>query len=211
MATELLPGIGVSGDWTLKTPLDTKYTAGLTYTCKAIRKISEMVANGVDVLNLVYIPNGLDQAAYDDNVKNDYSVVTLQSTSGALLLVPSPYLGGWPSADSVPYVVMGMVINLGAIPNTIDPTFLTDKVEPVIKAALGLDPEIHYVTLSETANKTWDDHVANENARTAAITDENSDYIKRVNAEAALTDAQAQIAALQQVIIDAGLTIPSGP
>jgi hypothetical protein len=203
--------MGVSGDWTLKAPLDTKITPNLAYTCKSLRKISEMVANGIDVLNLVYIPNGLTQDDYNDGVANDWSVVTLQAASGLMVLVPSPWLAGWPSADSVPYVVMGMIINLGAIPNTIDPTFLTDKVEPVIKAALGLDPEIHYATLSETATKTWDDHVAQENARTAAITDENSDYIKRVNAEADLAAAQAQIAALQQVIIDAGLTIPTSP
>uniref|UniRef100_A0AAU7PFK9 Uncharacterized protein n=1 Tax=Burkholderia phage vB_BgluM-SURPRISE13 TaxID=3159457 RepID=A0AAU7PFK9_9VIRU len=209
MASELLPGIGASGDWSLKTPLDSKYTAGLAYTCKAIRKISEMVANGIDVLNMVYIPNGLDQTAYDSDVQNDYSIITLQSAAGALLLVPSSYLAGWPSGDSVPYVVMGMIINLGPIPNTIDPTFLTDKVAPVIKAALGLDPEIQYATLSETTNKTYDDHVAQEATRTAAITDENSDYVKRLNAEADLTAAQAQIAALQQFIIDAGLAVPT--
>jgi hypothetical protein len=170
-----------------------------------------MVATGIDVLNTLYIPNGLTEANYDADVAADLSMVTLQSTSGQVIILPSTYLTGWPSADSVPYVVMGMVINLGPIPNTIDPTFLTDKVEPVIKNALGLDPEIHYVTLSETTNKTWDDHVAQENTRTAAITDENSDYVKRLNAEAALTAAQAQIVALQQVIIDAGLTIPSSP
>jgi hypothetical protein len=211
MAAELLPGIGVSGDWTLKTPFDSKITAGLAYSCRAINKISVMVATGIDVLNTLYIPNGLTEANYDADVAADLSMVTLQSTSGQVIILPSTYLTGWPSADSVPYVVMGMVINLGPIPNTIDPTFLTDKVEPVIKNALGLDPEIHYVTLSETTNKTWDDHVAQENTRTAAITDENSDYVKRLNAEAALTAAQAQIVALQQVIIDAGLTIPSSP
>lgn len=209
MASELLPSIGASGDWTLKSPFDSKYTAGLAYSCRAINKISSMVATGIDVLNTLFIPNGLAEADYDAAVAADLSMVTLQSSSGQLIILPSTYLAGWPSADSVPYVVMGMVINLGAIPNTIDPTFLTEKVEPVIKNALGLDPEIHYVTLSETSNKTWDDHTAQENARQANITDDNSDYIKRLNAEAALTAAQAQIAALQQVIIDAGLTIPT--
>lgn len=209
MASELLPAIGSSGDWSLKTPFDSKYVAGMAYSCRALNKISSMVATGIDVLNTLFIANGLLQADYDTAVAADLSMVTLQSSSGQLIILPSTYLSGWPSGDSIPYVVMGMVVTLGAIPNTIDPTFLTDKVEPVIKAALGLDPTIQYVALSETTNKTFDDYTALEATRTAAITDDNSDYIKRLNAESDLTAAQAQIAALQQFIIDAGLAVPT--
>ncbi|BAS04852.1 hypothetical protein [Ralstonia phage RSF1] len=206
---ELLPSIGASGDWTLKPPFDTKYTAGLAYSCRAINKISSLVATGVDVFNTFYVPNDLTVDKYNADVAADLSMVTLQSSSGQVLILPSTYLSGWPSADSVPYVVMGMVINLGAIPNTLDPTFLTPKVAAVIKAALGHDPDIQYATLSETTNKTWDDHTALENLRLANITDDNSDYIKRLNAESDLAAAQAQIAALQQFIIQSGLTVPS--
>jgi hypothetical protein len=209
MASELLPAIGISGDWSLKTPYDKLYIANLSYACRAINKISAMVATGVDVLNSYYVANGLTQADYDADVAADLSMITLASSNGQLIICPSTYLSGWPSADAVPFVVMGMIINLGAIPNKLDPTFLTSKVEPVIKAALGLDPVIQYATLSETANKTFDDYTAWENARQSNITDDTSDYVKRLNAEADLTAAQAQIAALQQFIIDAGLAVPT--
>jgi hypothetical protein len=209
MAGELLPAIGASGDWKLKAPFDALYTAGVAYSCKAIRKLSEMVAKGEDAQGEIYTANDLDQAAYDADVQADVSIITLSASSGKLILVPSPYVSGWPSADAVPYVVLGMVINLGAIPNTIDPSFLTPKVEATIKAALGHDPDIQYVALSEVTNKTWDDHTGLENLRLSNITDDNSDYIKRVNAESNLAAAQAQIVALQQFIIQSGLTVPS--
>lgn len=211
MASELLPAIGAAGDWKLKTPFDTKYTAGMAYSCRAINKISSLVSTGIDVLDTLYIPNGLTADNYAADVAADLSMVTLQSSSGQVIILPSSYLLGWPSNDAVPYVVLGMVINLGAIPNTIDPTFLTPKVAAVIKAALGHDADIEYVTLSETTNKTWDDHTSLENLRLANVTDDNSDYVKRLNAEADLTAAQAQITALQQFIIDSGLTVPAGP
>jgi len=211
MASELLPGIGSAGDWKLKPPFDSLYVAGLAYTCKAIRKLSEIVATGIDAQGTYYTPNNLTADQYAADVAADVSIVTLCSSSGNWLFVPSTYLLGWPSNDSVPYVVLGMVINLGAIPNTLDPTFLTPVVQNAIKAALGHDPDIEYVTLSETTNKTWDDHTSLENLRLANITDDNSDYVKRLNAEAALTAAQAQITALQQFIINSGLSIPTSP
>ena len=208
MAAELLPAVGASGQWKLKPPFDTQLIAGLAYTCKAIRKLSEVVATGIDAKAEYYDKNSIDAAVYDQHVLADISIVTLISSSGNWLFVPGPYLDGWPSSDVIPYVVMGLIANLGAIPNTLDPSFLKEKVRNAIKAALGHDPEIDFVTLSEVTNKTFADHEALENLRQTMITDSNTDYIKRLNAEAALVKAQAQIVALQQFIIDSGLVIP---
>lgn len=209
MATELLPAIGASGSWTLKPPYDTQLISGLAYTCKAIRKLSEVVATGIDAKAEYYDANGIDPSVYDANVAADISIVTLTSSSGNWLFVPTPYLSGWPTGDAVPYVVLGMIVNLGALPNTLDPTFLIEKVSNVITSNLGNVPDIEFVALSEVTNKTWDVHEGLEAARQNNITDDNTDYIRRVNAEAALATAQATIQALQQFIIDAGLVPPS--
>lgn len=208
--SELLPAIGASGNWKLKAPYDAQYIAGLAYSCRAINKLSAVVTLGLDAKAEYYDKNGLSQEIYDDHVAKDISILTLVSSAGNYIFVPAPYVDGWPTNDAVPYVVMGMLINLGALPNTIDPTFLKTKVENVILANLGHQPEIEFVTLSEVTNKSWDDHTSLENARQSALEDSSTDYVRRVNAEEELLQARAQIQALQQYIIDQGNLPPSG-
>lgn len=208
MAGELLPSVGSSGDWKVKAPFDTKYVAGLAYGCKAVRELSEVVGTGINAFAEYYQKNGLSKETYEAHVADNIAIITLVSSAGNWLHIPSPYVTGWPSTDVVPYVVMGMVITLGAIPNTLDPTFLTPKVSNAIKAALGHTPEIQYVALSEVANKKWSDHTSLETARKTAISDEYSDYIRRVNAEDELVKAKAEIQALQQYIISKNILPP---
>lgn len=173
---QILPSIGAEGAWQLKAPFDEKISSELSYKCVAIRKISEMVTTGIDVLNTHYIPNGLLKTDYDADVIVDASVVTLVSSSGSWVFVPTTYILGWPSADSVPYAVVAMGVVLGALPNTVDASFLIDKVKNVIRANLGNEPEILLMTVSETTMKTQEQHESLEAARQANITETMTDY-----------------------------------
>lgn len=208
MANELLPAIDASGKWKLKAPFDTQLATDVAYTCKEIRKLSAVVAAGFDAKAEWYDYNEIPEATYNQHVADDISVITLVSSTGAWLNVPSPYLDGWPSADVVPYVVIGMIADLGPLPNTIDPGFLTTKVKNLIKDTLGHEPDIQYVALSEVTNKAFADHEALETLRQTNITDSNTDYARRLKAEDELVKAKAEIAALQQFILDSGVTIP---
>lgn len=209
MTTEILPNIGASGTWSLKPPFNDKLVANLAYSCKAIRKLSEVVATGMDAKAEFYDKYDLGDDTYNLDVKNDISIITLVSSEGNWLFVPSSYLNGWPSSDTVPYAVVGMLLNLGALPNTIDPSFLSEKVSNVVQANLGHTPEIKFATLSETTNKTWSDHESLEQARQTLISDSNTDYVRRVKAEADLAAAQAHIQALEQYIVDNGMVAPN--
>ena len=174
--TQILPSIGAEGAWQLKAPFDEKIESSLSYKCVAIRKISEMVTTGVDVLNTHYIPNGLLESNYNDDVGDDVSIVTLVSSSGAWVFVPTSYIVGWPSADSVPYAVVAMACVLGALPNTVDASFLIEKVKNVIQANLGHEPEIYLMTVSVTVMKTQEQHESLEAARRANVSDSMTDY-----------------------------------
>jgi hypothetical protein len=209
MANELLPTIGSSGLWKVKAPFDTQLIASLSYTCKAVRKLAEFVATGADVFADHYEPNNIPQSVYQQHVNADISLVTLMSSTGNWLVVPTPYLDGWPSNDIVPYVILGMVVTLGAIPNTIDPGFLEPVVKNAIAASLGHVPEIQFVALSGVTNKVYSDHEALENLRKSNIKNDNSDYVRRLKAETDLVAARAQIAALQKFIIDSKVPIPT--
>lgn len=211
MANELLPTIGSSGLWKLKAPFDTLLIANLSYTCKEVRNLSAFIANGADVFTEHYEPRGLTQELYQQHINADISMITLMSSTGSWLIVPSPYIDGWPSNDIVPYVLLGMVVTLGALPNTIDPGFLEPVVKNAITAALGHEPEIQFVALSAVSNKVYSEHEALENLRKSNIRNDNSDYVRRLKAETDLVAARAQIAALQKFIVDSKVPIPTVP
>jgi hypothetical protein len=211
MANELLPSVGMSGQWKLKAPFDSKIVANLAYTCRAVRKLGEVIAAGIDAFEEYYVPNSIGRDVYDQHVASDVSIIVMSSSSGSWLNVPSPYLDGWPDANVVPYVVVGMVADIGALPNTIDPTFLSEKVRNTIKNALGHDPVIQFVALSEVSNMPFAEHEALEVLRKSNITDDNTDYSRRLKAEDELVKARAEIAALQKFIIDSGIPVPVVP
>lgn len=206
---ELLPAVGASGQWKLKEPFAAKYIPDLTYSCRAVRKLSEAVAVGEEVFERYYAPENIPVEVYEQHVKDDISLITLLSSTGNFIFVPMPYVDGWPSGDVVPYVVLGMAIELGAIPNTIDPTFLTPKVENVIRAALGHKPTITYVALSPVKNVDYTEHVQLETLRTTNITDENTDYVRARIAEENLAEAKILIKQLQDYIVSSGLIPPT--
>lgn len=207
----LTPVIGSSGIWKLKPPFDNKLLPNLAYKCEAVNSLTAVISSGFDALTEYYINQGLDQVTFDKDVKDNVTIVTLLSSDGNVLFVPQPYIDGLPSSDVVPYVVMGMVIQLGALPNTIDPAFLTPKVTNAIKNALGLTPIVEYVTLSEVTNILFTEHEALEVARKANITDDNTDFVRRLKAETDLAKANATIQVLQQFILDSGIPIPIVP
>lgn len=172
----LLPSVGATGSWKLKAPFDEKVDPELSYRCDAVRRISEMVAMGTDVKTIHYFANGLTEAEYKADVQADVAIITLSTSSGDWAYVPSSYVLGWPSTDGVPYAVVGMAVVLGALPNTIDPTMLTEKVKEVIKANLGMEPEITYATVSEVAIKSQEQHENLETARLANISEDKTNY-----------------------------------
>lgn len=207
----VLPTIGVSGSWKLKAPLDTKLLPSMSYSCQGIQSLLSVIASGRDVFAEDYEPNGISQATYDEHVAEGISIISLVSSTGVSLNVPSPYLDGWPSSDVIPYVVMGALVTLGAIPNTLSPEFLTPIIQNAVKAALGNDAAVEYVTMGEVQNILFSDHTALEIARKANIDNNNTDYVRRLKAEADLVAARATIAALQKFIKDSGVPIPVVP
>lgn len=206
--SELLPGMGASGHWRLKAPFDNALVPGLAYICQAQQSVGMMLATGMNVYEEIYDKWKIEIEVYDKHVADNITICTLISSSGNFVFVPAVYIDGWPSNDSIPYVVLGLFATLGAIPNTLDPSFLIDKVKNLIKSSIGLAADIEFVAMSEVENIAWVDHQAMEVARKTLITDDNSDYAKRVKAEADLNAARVQIQALQKFIVDSGIPVP---
>lgn len=67
------------------------------------------------------------------------------------------------------YTVVGMVIDLGALPNTLDLETLKLNAKDLVLKNLGVDADVEFVSLSQSALVSHDDHDRIEAARLAKV------------------------------------------
>lgn len=138
MATlNIVPTVGTAGNYNFKAPFD-KLSSPTQYTCKAVRKISDYLANNEDVKKNVYTSQGLDDATWNQDVKDDAFIVSLQSATGHWLYLPCQYILNYPSGNGVIYRSMMICISAPALPASEDLTALMADLTDMANSRLGL-------------------------------------------------------------------------
>ena len=145
MTSIVLPTIGSSGWYQLRAPLDTLMIDGARYTCKAIRSISEYLANNEDPATDVY---GLIPDEYATDLAADVQIVSLQADNGHWVYVPARYITTYPNTNGVPYRSVMIGISLPSLPADRDLSFLTSDLGDLVTDALGVIPVIKLVETS---------------------------------------------------------------
>lgn len=143
-----IPTIGVSGFYHLLSPF-TIEDHNAIYTCKAIRKISELLAEGTDVFNDVYKEKGLSQDTYDEDVQDDAEIIYLESSNNRWISVPSRYLSGYPNMNGEPYRRVSIVISLPAFPLQHSFDNAIHQLQEVVTMTLGVNSEAKVVVTSK--------------------------------------------------------------
>ena len=164
-----VPDIGASGKFTLKAPFDSLISNTTVLTVQSIRSIADLVANDQDVYESFYKPRGLTKEDFLADEAEGVQIVGLQAGTGTWLYVPSTYFLSFPSIDGVMYTVVGMVIDLGALPNTLDLETLKLNAKDLVLKNLGVDADVEFVSLSQSALVSHDDHDRIEAARLAKV------------------------------------------
>lgn len=180
----IIPTIGAKGIYTLKDPFTNDPIPGEEYTCQAIRKLSDYIANNEDPYELIYSPKGITEDLYKADLEDDMYVVSLQSESGQWILVPASYLQAYPFTNGVRYRTMMIGLSIGAIPFDMDLGPIMDTLKNVVAEGLGITPEAKAI----------------ETSRPIMISRERHDAIvetRRARATMALTDA-GKLMALQR-------------
>lgn len=198
--SNLIPEVGSSGIYKLRAPFNTRLAQDLRYTCIAVRRLADIVAAGGDPKDLHYTSNGLSDAQYDADVANGVCIVTLQSDGSGVVYVPSSYIESYPSMGGVPYRAIALVVSLGAIPDSLDLTYLKTRIRGVVKDTIGVDRELQTVTTSPVSLIEQGTHETLEAARLAIVSESNTDYARALAAETALASARQHIAELEAYI-----------
>lgn len=167
---KILPVVGSRGIYTLLPPFDTLATAGVEYSCQAVRRISELIAYNEDPKTDVYALYGLSDAIYDDDLKNDAYIVSLQSAKGQWLYIPYRYIASYPSGDAIQYRTVMLQFSLQPLPVSYDYGDLMDRLEMTIRQTTGLQIESRVTQTSQITLIKREVHEARELTRTLNVT-----------------------------------------
>ncbi len=187
----LIPPVGTAGIYKLAEPFQSKLQPNMSYRCDAVRRISDFLEIGIDPYQEFYLANAISKETYDQDVVNQVCIVSLVSSGNHWLYVPSTYILAYPDLNGIPYTVMVLGLELGAIPGYKDLSALKQALANLTRDTIGVLPAVKEVAISATSKLSQADHDALEAARQQNITNTQTDRAKYLA-------LQAQFAALQQ-------------
>lgn len=189
MPNNLTMYIGAKGIFTLEAPYNALMPTQIVYSVEGIRRISDIVASGLDPFVEYYEPNGITQEAYELDLQADINIVSLMSTGGDWLYVPSTAIMSYPDINGVSYTAMMLGISLGALPDTTSLAPLKTAISNMVRDYLGITPIVKEIVVSDSSLISYADHTTIETARAGVKTVDKSDAAK-------LTDMTAKYNAL---------------
>jgi hypothetical protein len=196
-----IPTIGVAGLYTLTAPFATLLVPNISYMCVAARRLSDIIAAGGDPFALYYEPYGLTEVDYKADVANSICIVSLQAGDHNVVYVPNNRIVSYPDIGGVPYTVLGLAINLGAVPDSLDLTYVKTKITNDVAELIGITSTVQTVALSLPQLLTDSNAKIIEAARQANISTVKTDYALYLAAQALLVSAQQRIADLEAYIL----------
>lgn len=196
----LIPPVGTAGIYKLDAPFSAQLQPNMSYRCDAVRRLSDFLEVGVDPYEEFYKKNDLTKEKYDLDVMNRVCMISLVSSSGHWLYVPSTYILAYPDLNGVPYTVMVLGLELGAIPNYKDLTGLKQALSNLTRDTIGITPVIKEVAVSAVTKLSQADADALEAARQSQITNSQTDRAKLLALQQAYTLLQQQYAQLEAYV-----------
>lgn len=142
-----LPTVGSSGVFTFAAPFNSTTLAGEKLTVKAIRTITELESNNIDVLKTRYIDLGLGDVMYQEHMEIDMHFVTLQSGFGQWVEIPASHILTYPKVDGVAYLRRNIVISLPAFPKEQDIELLEQEIKDIAEDYMGTRVGVKQVEL----------------------------------------------------------------
>lgn len=158
--------------------------------------LSDIAAAGELIWERYYEPLGVSEEAYREDLANNACIVGLHAGTGEWVYVPSSFIVSAPDINGVLYSPVLLGVSLGPIPDTYQLDGLVSRIENVVEATLGIKPTVKGVLISQPALIPYEEAERLENARQAAITDNESDYSKL---QRALSDLSLTQSKLQQL------------
>lgn len=196
----VLPIVGSAGFYEFASPFDVKAENNVEYTCVAVRRISDYIANNEDPQKSIYVKNELPEQTWLDDLAENAYIATLQSRSGHYLEVPYRYISKYPSVNGVPYRQVMIGLTLPSIPVAQDLTSLETEIKSVAEASLGVTVGVKSVELSKAVIVPFEQHEQAKQARQAQINGRATIYARYVAQRDRADSLQARLDQLETYI-----------
>lgn len=204
MSISVLPFIGESGVYTLIAPFDTIIDTNARYTCQAIRTISDYLSENKKVYEEIYKPVGIDEDTYNQDAKDNISIVSLQSNAGHWVTVPANYILKYPDTNGVPYSNRIMSFAFPGIPDSEATTMsyeaLAAEISDIIKARTGITTNSSFRRVSRINYVSQEDHQSVIDQRETERSAISTTYAQLLDAQAHISLLNAKIAQLTAFI-----------
>lgn len=192
--TPILPVVGSTGFYELSPPFNLLVVDAVEYTCKAIRRISDYLANNEIVKDSVYTKYGIADSLYEEDLAGDAYIVSLQSRTGHWLYVPYRFILSYPSVNGVPYRSVMIGISLPALPAAQDLSVVLADVKDLVESRLGVATVAKFVETSKVTLIPSDIHETKRVQRELQKQGDQSQYgtIVKLTKENALLRTKVQ-------------------
>ncbi len=204
----LTPPLNATGRFTVAAPYDTLVFDNVPYQAVALRRFDDIVELGEDVYVQYYQPVGLSETDYKRDLRDSVVIVSLMNPSGVIVYAPDSYITSYPNQGDVKYQHVVLSVSLGPLPQHLALDYAMSQIGSIASDTIGVTPTVKLHVAPTTGAITSDQHELLEVARIARITNRKTDRANALKAQADLVLAQQRIAALETIIIEAGLLPP---
>jgi hypothetical protein len=196
----VIPTIGASGTFNLRAPFDSKILNSERYTCQAVRRLSEYLANNETPKEDIYLANGLTANQYDEDLEKDIFVVSLQAANGHWLTVPANYIIQLPLVNGIPYRSMMIGVALPPMPADKDFSNLETSIRNLVMDTIGVTCTTKVVETSMVSLISYEQHEIKQTQRDAAAVNNLTDRSKHMKALQDIASLQQKILLLESYI-----------
>jgi len=173
----LIPPINSEGLFRLQVPLDTLIRNDIRYKVSAIRNISEILEEDIDVKTIIYLDQGLTEEDYNEDLVNKNPIVILVNPSNEYFNIPSSKILSIPDVTGIVFKDKVIVINLGQIYDTLSLDYILDDLKDIVIDNVGITPTIEIMDVSQQIIYTEDELKEFEQKRAGTIAN-NTDTCK---------------------------------
>lgn len=198
--SNLIPPLGAKGIYELSNPFNVKLIPNTVYECVAIRKIVDLVELNVDPFDTFYNPENIPITKYNQDVVAGVTIVSLLSSSGDVVYVPSTYITKYPNSNGIRYTGLLLAINLGPIPDFLNLNPVRQKIAEVVRDYIGVTSSTQLVAVSESKLIDNQTSTAIEASRAVNINNSNTDYSRYLQEKQMREALQQRVAELEQHI-----------
>jgi len=172
----LIPLVGLRGQFKFNKPFDTILNDSAVYKTTAVRTITEMETEDIDVLKVIYLDQNLTADDYEKDLKSDMPIAVLQAEGGGLYYIPVKYFSSLPNITGVIYAGKAMFINLGNVPVNLNLDFIIDDLKDIIKSVSGLNTTIEIEEVTGRFIVPYKEHDKLEKERESNMTNNETCY-----------------------------------